>query len=83
MTVRLPVVEVVWEDSAHGMTSWHSRVDAVDDARTQRVRSAGYLVADTDAGVVLCVSHDGNVDDVAGCIVIPRSAIRSRRTLRA
>jgi hypothetical protein len=71
-------VRVTWLDSA-GNNSWRSLASALDefgDESQLRCRSVGYLIGESDAGVMLAQSlgHQGG-DNVADTLFIPRPAI--------
>lgn len=67
------IVEVVWDDAAF-YDKAYSRKKAARVVDVVRVRSVGYFVAATDAGVIISQSTDEcdhNDGDVSESIMIP------------
>lgn len=81
MTKKLPVVEVVWEDSLLFTGGWETHSDVMRQRKRIRQRSVGYVLADDKRGVMLTgsLSQGGNV---FGTVVIPASQIIKRKRVR-
>lgn len=75
---RYPVVRVTWTDSTLAIARWEDRAQAlarIDAAWSIPVETAGFLVSDLPARIVVCACDNADLDDVAQCVVIPRPAI--------
>lgn len=67
------IVEVLWDDAAFYDKSY-SRTKAARVVDVVRVRSVGYFIAATDAGVIISQSTDDNKNndgDVSESLMIP------------
>jgi hypothetical protein len=74
-----PRVEVVWQDPG-GSTGWHDPRDVADAFDHNVVHSVGYLVEDSDRGVVLVAGYEeGKYLDST---TIPRGVVQSVTPLR-
>jgi len=78
---KLPMLEVVWEDSLLLTGGWEAHREAMKERKRIRQRSMGYVLADDKRGVMLTgsLSQGGNV---FGTLVIPASQIISRRRIK-
>jgi hypothetical protein len=78
------LVEVEWRDAAVVADVWTDIGEAEDNARKSYgnlIRTAGYLVVDSDEYLVVVASLNRLADDVGGGMMIPRSAVESVRHL--
>lgn len=78
------IVLVEWRDSHLASDGWTDREECINAAHemlADPIRSAGFLIDDTDAGLIVASSLNQHADDVEGAIAIPRSAIVSLRRL--
>jgi hypothetical protein len=78
---RLPVVEVVWDDSLLFTGGWEAHGAVMRQVRQVRQRSVGYVLRNDKHGIVLtaALSQGGNV---FGTHVIPRAQIVKVRKIR-
>lgn len=78
---RLPVVEVIWEDTLLFTGGWESHANVMRLVRRIRQRSIGYVLQENKKRIVLAgaLSQGGNV---FGAHVIPASQIISKRRVR-
>lgn len=78
---RLPVVEVVWQDSVLFTGGWESHSTVMRERTKVLQRSVGYVLADDKRGIMLTesLSQGGNV---FGTLMIPAAQIIRRRKLR-
>jgi hypothetical protein len=77
-------VRVRWLDAAHTAHRWEDRQEVVNrvvQAQKVPIVSVGQLVHEDENGVLVCVSVN-ELDDVAECVSIPRSAIVAIADLR-
>lgn len=76
-------VEVVWVDSVQG-GGWERPSDARNDAtnETMLCRSSGYVLADEDDYLLLCMSYMENGESVHAPLQIPKVAVRDVLPLR-
>ena len=84
--MSLPVVLVEWRDSYRASDGWTPRQESIETGRSMMsdpIFSAGFLVDDTDVGIVVASGFNHHADDVEGAMAIPRSAIVSIKTLCA
>lgn len=77
---KLPLVEIVWHDSAAG-GGWNSLSSYRNEKKTLQIRTVGWLTKNTNSEVqvVQSISQDGKVAD---SMTIPRVCIRKTRRLR-
>ena len=67
-------VEVEWEDSTILQGGWEQISDILQRAkRAPRIRSVGFILADTERRLVIAASVHGS--EAAGVTVIPRGQI--------
>lgn len=83
--MSLARVEVEWHDS-EGHSSWRLMREALAEVEQPLVhRSCGFLVAESDSGVLLALNYrEGGADEaelVADTIRIPRAVVRKMRKL--
>jgi hypothetical protein len=85
MADELKRVEVEWIDSCRMMQGWDTadsyRGDATIEPKVNCV-SAGYLVEDSERGIIVALSRSSDHEHVADGMFIPRSAVKSVRELR-
>lgn len=74
----MQILKVTWQDAQHPAGEWVSR-DAMKGP-LPRIKSAGYLVHEDRAKIVLAAAWDG--EHASGEVTIPKSAIVRRRVLR-
>ena len=82
---RPPIVLVEWLDSHRASNGWTELEESVESGReaiTTPMLSAGFLVDDTDAGVVVTCGLNPRGPDVEGAMAIPRVAILKVTELR-
>ncbi len=76
---KLPdIVHVVWLDSGILANIWEDRDEVTSrtaEMLKQPMRSAGFLLADTDDGVTVGLSLNPYRDDVAQVMFIPRACV--------
>ena len=75
----MKVVWVEWVDSRAVDPSWFALDDA--DFDTDLLQTVGFLVSEDKKRLVLVSGHDPHMGKVAGGMIIPKSAIRSRKVL--
>ena len=82
---RLPVVIVEWTDSYRASDGWTPRDESIESGRemiSDPITSAGFLVDDTEAGIIVACGYNHHADDVESAMAIPRRSIVSIKTLR-
>jgi hypothetical protein len=75
---RPAVVVVEWRDSYRASDGWTPRQESVDAGRemmSDPITSAGFLIDDTEDGIIVACGFNHHADDVEGAMAIPRSAI--------
>ena len=80
-----PVVFVTWRDSYRASDGWTNREESIASGREMMadpIYSAGFLIDDTEAGIVVAAGFNQHADDVEGAMAIPRSAIVKIEELR-
>jgi hypothetical protein len=81
-----PVVYVEWMDSHGASQGWTELDEAVEfgmNAISGPIASAGFLIAENEAGIVVASGFNPHANDVVGAMAIPRSAIARFIRLRA
>lgn len=76
------ILQVEWVDSSSTNRVWN-QVDWLAKQSIQRCMSIGFLVHE-DASCIVLAGHKGLDDntDFAGDMLIPKSSIRRRRTIK-
>lgn len=83
---RPPIVLVEWLDSHRASDGWTELSESVASGReaiTTTMLSAGFLVSDTEDGMVVACGLNPRGPDVEGAMAIPRVAIVRVTQLRA
>jgi hypothetical protein len=73
-----PVVVVEWRDSYAASEGWTDRQESIDSGREMTgdpIHSAGFLIDDSEVGIIVASGLNHHADDVYGAMAIPRSAI--------
>lgn len=77
MTRKYPIAYVEWVDSTTMGDGWaEPDAEAIERALVDPCFSAGFLISQTAAGVVLAVGVNAAQEDVVGAMAIPASSIR-------
>jgi hypothetical protein len=78
-----PMVEVEWVDPG-GINGWHdpSQNDEAWERVLEPIRSLGFLVEDSDRGVVIVNGYGRGGESYDNSTIIPRPVVRSVTRLR-
>lgn len=78
------LIEIEWWDSERVELGWATATEYIDALNDRRVyRTAGYFIAETDAGVMISHSISPGNETFGASMVIPTPVIKSRRWLRS
>lgn len=81
MAVEHKLVYIEWEDSAGDGSHWRE-LDYIKQDRPARIRSVGWLLAETENSKTI-VAHLSGSNHGQGEMTIPKSAIKKFRVLKA
>ena len=80
-----PIVFVRWRDSYLPSEGWTPQDECVESGRTMTsdpIYSAGFLIDDSDTGIIVASAFNHHADEIVGSVAIPRSAIASIEWVR-
>jgi hypothetical protein len=75
---RPAIVVVHWYDSFAASEGWTDRQESIDSGREMTgdpISSAGFLIDESDVGIIVASGLNHHADDVYGAMAIPCSAI--------
>ena len=71
---KFPLVLVVWDD-AFSVDEW-TPIEEIIDETSAVVRSAGFLIKETDKYLILALNHDTTNDNLSCVVFIPTKMVK-------